>query len=107
MRRATRTQPLVIMLALLGTIAATACLATSNPVAVMRIPDGGRMPQASVGRDGTTHLMYYRGAMTGGDLLYVSRTREATEWSTPIRINSNHVRRSEWALWMATTRSSA
>ena len=46
------------------------------------------MPQASVDRDGTTHLMYYRGAMTGGDLLYFSRAHRATEWSTPIRINS-------------------
>ena len=77
----------MIPLALLGTIMVSACLATSDPVTVMRIPDDGRMPHASIDRGGTIHLMYYRGAMTGGDLLYVSRPRDATEWSTQIRIN--------------------
>ncbi len=79
---------LSILLTLVGAVPTAACLPTSDPVAVMRIPDGGRMPHASVGRDGTTHLMYYRGAMTGGDLLYVSRAQSAAEWSTPTRINS-------------------
>ena len=46
------------------------------------------MPHAAVDRDGTTHLMYFRGAMTGGDLLYVSRANGAPGWTTPIRINS-------------------
>ena len=88
MPRATRTQSLLIVLTLGGTIVVSACLPTSDPVTVMRIPDGGRMPQASVDLDGTTHLIYYRGAMTGGNLLYVRRAHRATEWSTPIRVNS-------------------
>lgn len=88
MPRTTRDQPPLITLVLLGAIVASACLATSDPVTVLRIPDGGRMPQASVDLDGTIHLIYYRGAMTGGDLFYVSRAHGATEWSTPIRVNS-------------------
>ena len=81
------TQRLFVLLTLLGTVHTAACV-DADPVTVMRIPDGGRMPQAAVARDGTTHLMYFRGAITGGDLLYVSRARDAAEWSSPIRINS-------------------
>ena len=88
MPRVTRTQVLLTSLALLQTLVISACLATSEPVTLMRIPDGGRMPQASIDRDGTIHLMYYRGAMTGGDLFYVNRSRNTSEWSTPTRVNS-------------------
>ena len=88
MPRVTRTQVLLTSLTLLETIVVSACLATSEPVTLMRIPDDGRMPQASIDRDGTIHLMYYRGAMTGGDLFYVNRSRNTSEWSTPTRVNS-------------------
>ena len=88
MPRTTRTQALLITPVLLGAIVISACLGASDPVTVIRIPDGGRMPQVSVGLDGTTHLVYYRGAMTGGDLLYVSRAHGADAWSTPVRVNS-------------------
>ena len=78
---------LFVLLTLLGAVQTAACGGT-DPITVMRIPDGGRMPQAAIDRDGTTHLMYFRGAMSGGDLVYVSRAQDATAWSSPIRINS-------------------
>jgi len=88
MPRATTIQRLFVVLTVVGAVQATACLATSEPVTVRRIPDGGRMPHAAVDGDGTTHLMYFRGAMTGGDLWYARRAGDTREWSAPSRINS-------------------
>ena len=87
-RIAQATHRLFAVLTLLGTVPTAACLAPSDSITLMRIPEGGRMPHAAVDSDGTIHLMYFRGAMTGGDLLYVRRPPTATEWSMPVRINS-------------------
>lgn len=46
------------------------------------------MPHASVDSSGTTHLMYFVGAMTGGDLHYASLEPDGTTWSSSIRVNS-------------------
>ena len=46
------------------------------------------MPHAAVDQRGTIHLMYFRGAMTGGDLRYVSLEPGGTDWSAPVSVNS-------------------
>ena len=46
------------------------------------------MPHAAVDDSGATHLVYFRGAMTGGDIYHVSREVDDLEWSTPRRVNS-------------------
>ena len=67
---------------------AVACQAPASPVAFLRVPEGGRMPHAAVDQRGTIHLMYFRGAMTGGDLRYVSLEPGGTDWSAPVSVNS-------------------
>ena len=57
-------------------------------MALLRVPEGGRMPHAIVDASGTTHLLYFRGAITGGDLRYASLDPAETEWSAPISVNS-------------------
>ena len=46
------------------------------------------MPQAANDNNGVTHLMYFRGAMTGGDLFYSRWNTEEPTWTAPIQINS-------------------
>ena len=46
------------------------------------------MPQPAVDTYGTTHLVYFLGAMTGGNLHYASLEPGETTWSSPIRVNS-------------------
>ncbi len=68
---------------------ATACQPPLNSViTVIRIPNEGRMPHVAVDASGATHLMYFRGSMSGGDLLYVTLEPGGTSWSSPIRVNS-------------------
>jgi len=66
----------------------SACGAAPEPVRVLRIPEEGRMPQAVNDKNGLTHLMYFRGAMSGGDLYYSRWNTEEPTWTAPIRINS-------------------
>ena len=71
-----------------GAILLPACGADSEAVRVLRIPEEGRMPQAANDSNGVTHLMYFRGAMTGGDLFYSRWNTEESTWTASIRINS-------------------
>jgi hypothetical protein len=63
--------------------------AQSESVVILRVPDGGRLPQALIDDAGTVHLVYYQGeAWSGGDLFYVTRQPGASTWSAPQRVNS-------------------
>lgn len=64
----------------------TACAA--EEVELLPVPNGGIQPQAVVDEEGTLHLIYYQGERKNGNLYYVTRKPSATEWSTPIRVNS-------------------
>jgi hypothetical protein len=57
-------------------------------ITLTRVPNGGLQPQAALGTDGTTHLVYFHGEPNAGDLFYVRRPPGATEFSQPIRVNS-------------------
>lgn len=57
-------------------------------VETVRVPDGGIQPQAVVGDDGTTHLLYYKGDARAGDIFYVQRPNADSPWSKPRRVNS-------------------
>ena len=77
-------------LVLAGAVAAvspSARIATPR-VEHVAVPDGGLQPQAAVDARGTTHLIYYKGAASGGDLFYVRRGAHETAFSAPIRVNS-------------------
>ena len=54
----------------------------------MRVPDAGIQPQAAAGKDGTIHLIYFKGDAFGGDVYYTNLTCEAESWKNPLRVNS-------------------
>lgn len=57
-------------------------------VEVARIPEGGRMPRAVIDPAGAVHVIYFDGVMSGGDLLHVSRAAGGSDWTEPVRVNS-------------------
>jgi hypothetical protein len=57
-------------------------------VAVIATPDGGIQPQAVVDGAGVIHLIYFKGEPAGGDLFYARSKAGTTEFSKPMRINS-------------------
>jgi hypothetical protein len=63
-------------------------LAGAAHVAVIRTPDGGIQPQAEVDSQGVVHLIYFKGEADGGDVFYVRRKLDETEFSKPIKVNS-------------------
>lgn len=68
--------------------AASAHAGDASRVTVIKTPHGGIQPQAAIGRDGTIHLIYFRGDPYQGDLEYVTLGPKTTEFSRPIRVNS-------------------
>ncbi len=81
-------------LALLVAIALTMLHAYSPPasrarVEIAAVPDGGIQPQALVDRQGTIHLLYFKGESGGGDLFYVRRSAAQAAFSAPLRVNSD------------------
>jgi hypothetical protein len=65
-----------------------ASAAESKRIELARTPDGGIQPQAAVDERGTVHLIYYKGEAGAGDIFYVRKTAQATEFSKPMQINS-------------------
>lgn len=63
-------------------------LADAAQVIVIRAPEGGIQPQAAVDDESVVHLIYFKGAADGGDVFYVHRKANETEFSKPIKVNS-------------------
>lgn len=61
--------------------------AAAPAVEALRVPDGGIQPQVAVDRDGTVHLVYFKGDPAAGDLYY-ARSKDGLTFSKPIRVNS-------------------
>ena len=77
-----------VLLLLLAVSAACGQTVEIGAVDIIRVPDEGRLPHAVLGEDETLHLVYMQGDPSEGDLVYVSRRPGATEWATPLRVNS-------------------
>jgi hypothetical protein len=77
----------VVFTAILVLIQAFACL-THGGVMLVRTPNSGIQPQTAVDSKGTIHLIYYTGSPEGGDVFYVKRALGQTEFSQPLRVNS-------------------
>jgi hypothetical protein len=60
----------------------------SDRVTVIATPHGGIQPQAVIDDAGIIHLIYFQGDPAGGDLFYVRSKPATTEFSEPIRVNS-------------------
>lgn len=56
-------------------------------VQLQRVPDGGIQPQLIVDREGTIHLVYFKGDPAEGDLFY-AKSEDGTHFSKPIQVNS-------------------
>ena len=59
----------------------------SDAVSLLRLPEGGRLPQAVIDDAGTAHVVYFEGEPRAGDLRYVTRAPGSSVWSDPIRVN--------------------
>jgi hypothetical protein len=57
-------------------------------VKLLRTPNGGLQPQAALDECGVLHLLYFTGEPQGGDIYYVRREAGKTEFTSPVRVNS-------------------
>jgi hypothetical protein len=57
-------------------------------VALVRVPDRGVQPEALVDAQGTLHLVYLAGDPKACDVMYVRRPPGQTNFSSPLRVNS-------------------
>ena len=69
-------------------IHSTSSEATEPIVSTLRVPNEGIQPQVVVGKDGTVHMVYYKGEATAGDVFYVRSTDGGKSFSNSIRVNS-------------------
>src|SRR5262245_30802193 len=73
----------VVMAALCASAAAQ-----TPTIRTLRVPESGLQPQAVMTEGGTLHLLYYQGNPQAGDLFYVRRAPAQSDFSAPIRVNS-------------------
>jgi hypothetical protein len=55
---------------------------------LLRIPNGGIQPQVALDERGVLHMVYFTGEPQGGDIYYVRRDAGKTEFTSPLRVNS-------------------
>src|SRR5262245_32473677 len=60
----------------------------AGSVKLLRVPGGGLQPQTVMDEQGRLHLIYFVGEPLGGDIFYVRREVGKTEFTTPLRVNS-------------------
>ncbi|MGE0130343.1 MAG: sialidase family protein [Blastocatellales bacterium] len=68
--------------------ASTPASADPAKVNLIRAPNGGIQPQAVIDERGVSHLVYFAGEPSAGDIFYVRRERGKDEFSSPIQVNS-------------------
>ena len=78
----------LVFLTLLIALAAASAPGSSERVTVIRTPDKGIQPQSAVDSKGVVHLIYYKGDPGGGDIFYVRQPSGQTDFSKPIKVNS-------------------
>ena len=83
---------LLVLIAALLVQAGSASLQPARQVAakvkLLRTPNGGLQPQAALDELGILHLVYFTGEPQGGDIYYVRRETGKTEFTSPLRVNS-------------------
>src|SRR5262245_41513941 len=62
--------------------------AEGGNVKLLRVPNQGIQPQATLDGRGDLHLIYFAGDPQAGDLYYVRRPGGMTMFTSPIRVNS-------------------
>jgi len=81
-------RPLVLFALTLVAASYVPSTRTAPRVDVAAVPDGGLQPQVAVDRDGTIHLIYFKGDAAHGDLFYTKRRGGAADFDQPIQITS-------------------
>ena len=83
---------LFVLASLLPALAARAgapsAQSASGKVKLLRVPNGGLQPQTAIDERGALHLIYFTGEPGGGNVYYVRRDAGKTEFTTPLRVNS-------------------
>ncbi|HMX25460.1 MAG TPA: hypothetical protein PKC13_07500 [Blastocatellia bacterium] len=74
--------------ALAARVKAQSAQSESGKVKLLRVPNGGLQPQTVMDERGALHLIYFAGEPGGGDVYYVRRDTGKTEFTTPLRVNS-------------------
>ena len=67
--------------------AATPTAAALPKITAERLPDGIQ-PQTAVDSKGVLHMIYFKGDPSAGDIEYVTRQPSASNFSAPLRVNS-------------------
>jgi hypothetical protein len=60
----------------------------AGKVKLLRTPNGGLQLQVALDERGVLHLVYFTGEPQGGDIYYVQREVGKTEFTSPLRVNS-------------------
>ena len=74
-----------------GVLLASGCLgiitSRASEVTLLRTPDGGIQPQATVDDKGVLHLIYFQGEARAGNIFYVRKQSDSEKFSKPIHVN--------------------
>jgi hypothetical protein len=77
-----------ILLVQAGSVSPQSAQQATSKVKLLRTPNGGLQPQAALDERGILHLVYFTGEPQGGDIYYVRRDAWKSEFTTPLRVNS-------------------
>jgi len=77
-----------ILLVQAGSVCPQSARQATSKVKLLRTPDGGLQPQVALDERGVLHLVYFTGEPQGGDIYYVRREAGKTEFTSPLRVNS-------------------
>ncbi len=77
-----------ILLVQAGSVSPQSAQQATGKVKLLRTPDGGLQPQAALDERGILHLVYFTGEPQGGDIYYVRRNSGKTEFTSPVRVDS-------------------
>jgi len=69
-------------------VGAQSAQSANGKVKLLRVPNNGLQPQTAMDKRGALHLIYFMGEPGGGDVYYVRRDAGKTEFTTPLRVNS-------------------
>jgi hypothetical protein len=79
---------ILLMLAIMFSGYAQVAQNASIRVKLLRVPNGGLQPQTVMDGHGALHLIYFTGEPGGGEIYYLRRDAGKTDFTAPIRINS-------------------
>src|SRR5690242_14362920 len=77
-----------VCLVILNLALCSSGVASTPPIHLQRVPDGGLQPQVLVDTAGTVHLVYLKGEPKACDVMYRKRMTGQADFGSPMRVNS-------------------